>query len=1168
MKILELDLHAFGPFTRTRLNLAQGREGLHILYGPNEAGKSSALRALKCLLYGIPKHSADNFLHDHRSLRIGGRLRNADGGEFAFLRRKGNKETILTPAGEPIDERWLDPYLHGVTGEAFGFLFGIDHDALVRGGRTLLAGKGETGQSLFAAGAGGADLRAVLETIEAEAEALFKSRGQLPVINKAISRHQELRKTIAELSQSSREWAEKEKELTKAMGERARLKKSFEQQAAELNRLQRLKEIVPRAGLRKELSATLAAMGAVTILPEEFTGRRHRAEKRLNAALEVKRQAELDLERLTADIAEIVWPQRLLDQADAVEGIHKRLGQHIKAVEDLGRLQGRLQQNKADIQALLQEVKPGLAVEAVRALRPQAAAKTRIQTLASRHASLQSDQLRAARGLREAERKLDRLKEELNALDAPRESGPLKKTLAGLAKSGDLAAALREARQALENEAGAVRGLLQRLPLWSQTAAEPGTLPVPSPETVSRFEDEFSGGKVVADNLDRRLGEAREALRAVAQQIGAIRLAGAVPTEEELGRDRERRQKGWALVRRAWLKAEDVVVEAGAFDPQRELAEAYEASVARADATADRLRREAARVAEYAALLAQEEKNTEEIEKLQSERCQADHRLAETGARWQAAWRPAGIEPLTPREMRSWLEHYDRILQRLDRVEGQKGVIARIEGQIAEHRAELLQRLAALGERAPAADETFGRLCERCETLLERLERLARRRRELEEKLTALGEERKECVQSQDDEKERMRVWEAEWAQAVDTLLPGEGPTPDEALVVLAKLDELFRKIDACDGMEQRIFGINRDAEVFQADVKALVAHVAPAWAALMPDQAAVQLNAELTRARSAAARHAQLAKEIEQKHRGLGDAEKEIALARDILGGLCRQAECAAPDALEAREKVSADYQEVRRRIRSLDADIVERGGGEALNRILEQVEQVDIDAVAAQIEEMEARHTELRDSQAESNERVGRLRNDLEHIDGSSAAAEAAEESQGVLAAIRDGVEEYVKLRLAALVLRRAIESYRVKNQGPLLERAGVLFARLTLGSFAGLKTDYGESDEPILQGVRPGGRAVDVSGMSDGTLDQLFLSLRLASLEQYLDANEPMPFIVDDILIRFDDDRARATLDVLADLSKRTQVLFFTHHRHLPELARKRIDSDRLVIHELGA
>ena len=155
MKILELDLRAFGPFTDVRLDLAEGHEGMHILYGPNEAGKSSALRALKCLLYGIPKNSADNFIHENKALRIGGRLRNADGSEFAFLRRKGNKDTILSPDGKPIDERDLDRFLHGVTEESFGFLFGIDHEALVRGGRNILAGKGETGQSLFAAAPAG-----------------------------------------------------------------------------------------------------------------------------------------------------------------------------------------------------------------------------------------------------------------------------------------------------------------------------------------------------------------------------------------------------------------------------------------------------------------------------------------------------------------------------------------------------------------------------------------------------------------------------------------------------------------------------------------------------------------------------------------------------------------------------------------------------------------------------------------------------------------------------------------------------------------------------------------------------------------------------------------------------------------------------------------------------
>ncbi len=198
----------------------------------------------------------------------------------------------------------------------------------------------------------------------------------------------------------------------------------------------------------------------------------------------------------------------------------------------------------------------------------------------------------------------------------------------------------------------------------------------------------------------------------------------------------------------------------------------------------------------------------------------------------------------------------------------------------------------------------------------------------------------KEYVQAKADAEQRHKTWQAEWSEAVKTIGLDEGTTPDEALVTLSKFEDLFKKIDECDTLEQRIFGIHRDAEVFHADVKALIGHAAPEWSNLMPDQAVVQLNAELTRARKAAARHAQLAEEIEQKRRGLGDAEKEIALAREILDSLCRQAGCANPDELESREKLSADYQDLRRQIRSLEADIVERGGGAALEQILQQIE------------------------------------------------------------------------------------------------------------------------------------------------------------------------------------------------------------------------------------
>ena len=73
-----------------------------------------------------------------------------------------------------------------------------------------------------------------------------------------------------------------------------------------------------------------------------------------------------------------------------------------------------------------------------------------------------------------------------------------------------------------------------------------------------------------------------------------------------------------------------------------------------------------------------------------------------------------------------------------------------------------------------------------------------------------------------------------------------------------------------------------------------------------------------------------------------------------------------------------------------------------------------------------------------------------------------------------------------------------------------------------------------------------------MSDGTCDQLYLSLRLAHLKRHAAKDGPFPFIVDDILLTFDDKRARAALHCLSDLSQSMQVLYFTHHRHIRDMA----------------
>ena len=75
------------------------------------------------------------------------------------------------------------------------------------------------------------------------------------------------------------------------------------------------------------------------------------------------------------------------------------------------------------------------------------------------------------------------------------------------------------------------------------------------------------------------------------------------------------------------------------------------------------------------------------------------------------------------------------------------------------------------------------------------------------------------------------------------------------------------------------------------------------------------------------------------------------------------------------------------------------------------------------------------------------------------------------------------------------------------------------------------------------------------------------RVATLERYFASSAAMPVVVDDVLIHFDDDRARAALQVFGDLATRTQVLFFTHHARLVDLARDAIPAARLKVHTLG-
>ena len=209
MRILELALQAFGPFTDVTLDLSGGSEGLHLVHGPNEAGKSSALRGLRQALFGFPVQSPDDFLHPYKKFRVGMRLRDDEGRELAFVRRKGSRETLLAEDGStPLPDDTLDRLLGAMTEAEFGRRFALDHDELVAGGKSILDGAGELGQLLFQAGGGLRDLLEVRRDLDRELEALFKPAGAKPRINAGLAELKEARAAVRGVSLPSSEWVE------------------------------------------------------------------------------------------------------------------------------------------------------------------------------------------------------------------------------------------------------------------------------------------------------------------------------------------------------------------------------------------------------------------------------------------------------------------------------------------------------------------------------------------------------------------------------------------------------------------------------------------------------------------------------------------------------------------------------------------------------------------------------------------------------------------------------------------------------------------------------------------------------------------------------------------------------------------------------------------------
>jgi len=195
----------------------------------------------------------------------------------------------------------------------------------------------------------------------------------------------------------------------------------------------------------------------------------------------------------------------------------------------------------------------------------------------------------------------------------------------------------------------------------------------------------------------------------------------------------------------------------------------------------------------------------------------------------------------------------------------------------------------------------------------------------------------------------------------------------------------------------------------------------------------------------------------------------------------------------------------------------------------------------------------TELDEARQESQRlagRKGRLEKEIETLEAEEESEALLSRKEEWVARLNETAYEWISLKIASSLLTRTLRFYESERQPRILEKTSELLRSITGGA---LKRVLLPLDDDSVKVERADGRRMDEQLLSRGTLEQVYLSLRLAHLESHCNEGFTLPILMDDILVNFDPERAGRTAQALARFSEETgtQVLFLTCHPHVASL-----------------
>ena len=1131
MRLKSLDLIRFGPFTDRALAFREDAR-LHVVYGPNEAGKTSAHAAVRNLLFGFPHQTSYDFLHRSNELLLGGEVIAGDGRRLTFQRRKGNKQTLRRPDGTPLPDDALAAFSGAVTEDVFARAFGLNAETLRKGALELIAAEGEPGGSLMAAASGLRGLVDLRRKLDAEAGQIFTPRARQRRINEIEDRRKAAIDLLRQHELRAEGWKKLNSEKAAKEAELAELDARRKETEASLHRLDRLKRLAPILRRMGEVESALDDLGPVPDVAADVP------QKLASALADVKtarKAAEEDARALAEarDALEAISvEQGVLAESSRIEDLLRRSGGIADALRDLPKVRAQGGDFSREVEA--HAVALGLPLDHLETGQPSDPVIAEIQSLARRGADL----AQALERNRESLRREEALLSTSGEIEDPR---PLQDRLASLRGLSALIDQRRKLETEITRETAALEQDAARLYPAAPDLATLQRTPLPGEATLTRFAQGFDSlAQKVARLREQQDNASTEEARAVAR-LSELSQGGPVPSADVIAEARARRDALWSRLREA-------------LPPAPQDAMAFDLALREADQLADAAARDAKRVADYAATMRARD---EARERGEAGARQLSALLVEKETLtqdWAALWAPVLASPAPPAEMQVWLVSARTLLQRQRSLTERLGELQALQTDLAA----LLPGLATLQADCGVAKDLPP------VAALSAIEERLRERASLWERTREAGsralQHRRDC----EEIASQLQTWEVRWRGIVPQMHLPETASREQALACV----EIWKRVPPVlrerDDRLRRVLGMERNIEQFESDVRSLVARIAPDLEDLEARNAVERLNTRLREATQQASRQEEARKLFVRREvaaqtsaRRVQERQTELSSLMDLIG--------TAEDAgqLSTRFNIQRNYLDELARLRT---HFSTASDGHKESVIRESLQDFDLDAAEGERAVLQSQSAQLDADTRRIYAAGAEIQRQITEAELRTSAEFAQQQRRNAEAELEEAAREWAVLKTAGILLDAALQRHRAGQQDPLMRRAGNLFATLTGGRYKGLEQRPDEDGTPHLVAQRAEGSLIEVPGLSEGTRDQLYLALRLAYVEDYARRAEAAPFLADDLFASFDDRRTGFGLRVLAEIGAHVQPILFTHHAHVVDLARQCVAEQSLDVIEL--